>query len=190
MPGAEPRRPFWNRSARHGSAIPQPEPGHPGHGPNRPGKPDEVRLDSLNPDLFARLTLALMRWHFQTFATPDSQGWLTALRLATTHVGPRNAGPLCYDLVALIQALRATRSSPFRFNPEDCGCCRVWLTPEERLLLEFIAALRQGRNGRAQTLVQMLCDGVPGDDLIAMAEIYIRRHAPQPAASPLTQTPP
>lgn len=183
MPGAEPRHPFWNRNATHGSAVPQPgpraEPDHAGHGHSRPGKPDEVALDSLNPDLFARLTLALMRWHFQTFAAPDSQGWLTALRCATTHVGPRAAGPLCYDLVALIQALRSTRSSPFRFNPEGCACCRVWLTPEERLLLELIAALRQGRKGRAQTLVQLLCDGATSDDLIAMAEIYLRRHAPE-----------
>lgn len=187
MAGAEPRRPHWNRRPAQGGATPQPrlhaEPDHAAHGRSRPGKPDEVALDGLNPDLFARLTLALMRWHFQTFAAPDSHGWLTALRCATTHVGPRAAGPLCYDLVALIQALRSTRSSPFRFNPEGCACCRVWLTPEERLLMELIAALRQGQRGRAQTLVQLLCDGAINDDLIAVTEIYLRRHAPELAAT-------
>lgn len=188
MPGADPRRPVPNRGATHGSATPQPGPrsdAHPAsHGSGRTGKADEVALDSLNPDPFARLTLALMRLHFQTFAAPDTQGWLAALRLATTHVSPREAGPLCYDLVVLIQALRAARSSPFRFNPDGCACCRVWLTPEERLLMEVLAALRQGRRGRAQTLVQLLCDGAPNDDLVAMAEIYIRRHTPPPAVVP------
>jgi hypothetical protein len=191
MPGAESRRPFPNRRATHGSAVPHPAPrtesDHASHRHSRPGKADEVALESLNPDLFARLTLALMRWYFQTFASPDTQGWLTALRCATAHVGPRQAGALCYDLVALIQALRAARSSPFRFNPEGCACCRVWLTPEERLLMEILSALREGRRGRAQTLVQLLCDGAPNDDLLAVAEIYIQRHAPRlatPAAAP------
>jgi hypothetical protein len=192
MPGAEPRRPFRTRGTgagpTQGSATPRPaplpEPHADGHGRSRPGKSDEVPLDSLTPDLFARLTLALMRLHFQTFAAPDSQGWLTALRCATTHVGPRAAGPLCYDLVALVQVLRSTRQSMFRFNPDGCACCRVWLTPEERLLMEMLDHLRHGRTGRACTVAQLLCDGTPADDLIAMAEIYLRRHAPDPAPAP------
>lgn len=116
-------------------------------------------LESPAPDPFARLTLALMRWHFQTFATPASQGWLIALRLATSQVGPRAAGPLCYDLVALVQALRAGRSLPFRYNPEGCACCRDWLTPEERQLMGLLDALRQGRTGQARMLPQLLCGG-------------------------------
>lgn len=192
MPGDEPRRPFWNRGAApgptRGSATPGPmplqRPHRPGHGINRPGKHDEIPLESIAPDHFARLTLALLRWHFQTFATPDTQGWLTALRCATTHVGPREAGPLCYDLVAVLQVLRATRQSPLRFNPEGCVCCRVWLTPEERQIMDLLDHLRYGRTGRARTVAQLLCDGTPADDLIAMAEIYLRRHAPGPVPAP------
>jgi len=119
-----------------------------------------------------------MHRHFQTFAAPDSQGWLTVLRRATTHVGPRAAGPLCYDLIALVQLLRAARRSMFRFNPEGCACCRVWLTPEERLLMEMLGHLRHGRTGRGRTVAQLLCDGTPVDDLIAMAETCLHRHAP------------
>ncbi|MFN3938136.1 MAG: hypothetical protein ACK4KW_11220 [Gemmobacter sp.] len=191
MPGVEPRRPFRRRTGSsagpgHGSAAPQLGPGpeplsgraRNGHPPDRPGKADEVALDSLNPDPFARMTLALLRWHFQTFAAPESQGWLAALRLATTHVGPRAAGPLCYDLVALVQALRSSRAAPFRFNPEFCACCRCWLTPEERQLMALVAALRRGRRGESRVLAQLLCDGTPGEDLLAMAESYVRRHAP------------
>lgn len=183
MPGAEPGRPFWTRGTgpgpTKGSATPRPATDHTGHGPSRPGKPDEVHLETLAPDFFARLTLALLRWHFQTFAAPDSQGWLTALRCASAHVGPRAAGPLCYDLVALVQTLRSARTSAFAFNPEGCACCRVWLTPEERRLMELMDALRSGQTGRARALVQMLCDGAPSDDLIAAAETYLRRHSPE-----------
>lgn len=149
-----------------------------GHGATRPGRPAEVHVSTLAPDSFASMTLALMRWHFQTFAAPETQGWLMALRCATTHVGPRAAGPLCYDLVALVQALRSARSSPFNFNPEGCACCRVWLTPEERRLMELLEALRHNQTGRAKALVQMLCDGAPDADFLAIAEVYLRRHAP------------
>ncbi|MFN6977169.1 MAG: hypothetical protein ACK4OP_03525 [Gemmobacter sp.] len=148
----------------------------------RPGRPDEIALDSLMPDPFARLTLSLLRWHFQTFAAPASQGWLRALHCATLHAGPNAAGALCYDLVAVVQALRATRRSSFRFNPEGCACCRVWLTPDERRLVEMIGAVRAGRLGRAQALGQILCDGNPAENLIAMTEVYLNRHAPR--ASP------
>ncbi|MFN3994360.1 MAG: hypothetical protein ACK4IU_15795 [Tabrizicola flagellatus] len=136
-------------------------------------------LDSLYPDPFFRLTLSLLRWHFQTFAAPDSQGWLRALHCATAHVGPRAAGALCYDLVAVVQALRGTRISSFRFNAESCAGCRVWLTPDERRLIETIDAVRAGRLGRARALGQMLCDGNPAEDLIAMTAVYLRRHTPE-----------
>ncbi len=175
MPGAEPWRQVAGRA--HGGARPAHR--NATRALTRSGRPDEVPLESLAPDPFARLTLALMRWHFQTFAAPESQGWLTALRLATGQVGPRAAGPLCYDLVALVQALRAARTSSFRYNPEGCDCCRIWLTPEERQLMRLIDALRGGRTGKARTLVQLLCDGSPDRDLIAVAEVHLRRHAPE-----------
>jgi len=144
----------------------------------RPGRPDEMPLASLSPDPFARLTLALMRWHFHGFAEPASHGWLTALRLATERVGPAKAGPLCYDLVALVQAVRISRQSVFRFNSEACAGCRQWVTPDERRIVELLDALRRGQMGRAQTLAQMLCDGRPDSDLVAVAHAYLRRHAP------------
>ncbi|MCC6001579.1 MAG: hypothetical protein JJU19_12045 [Pararhodobacter sp.] len=137
-----------------------------------------MHVSVMAPDPFSRLTLGLMRWHFQTFAAPDTQGWLMALRLATAHVGPRAAGALCYDVVALVQVLRSARASPFRFNPEGCALCRNWLTPDERRLLDLLDALRHGQTGRAKAVAQMLCDGVPSDDLLALGGIYLRRHAP------------
>lgn len=182
MSGAESRPPFrpenqarpLHDSARRASS---------GHAaapqiPHNSVRPDEVHVTALPLDAFARLTLALMRLQFQTFAVPETHGWLMALRRATTHVGPRAAGGLCYDLVALVQALRLSRASPFAFNPDGCTNCRVWLTPDERRMMELLDALRNGRTGRARAVAQMLCDGATGDDLIAMAESYLRHNAP------------
>jgi hypothetical protein len=185
----------WHEAARHGSARPSPD--DPvalhatTHGRTRPGRPDEVHITALHLDPFAQLTLALMRLHFQTFSAPETQGWLMALRLVTTHVGPGKAATLCYDLVALVQSLRSARTSPFAFNPETCASCRFWLTPEERRLMEMLEALRHGQAGRTRAVVQMLCDGARSDDLIAMAEIYLLRHAqelPDPARPAPTKT--
>lgn len=191
MPGADGRpstpRPSPWRARPQGSARPVvpvagngPENGH-SHGPSRPGRAGEVRLSTLHADPFARVTLALLRWQFQTFAAPETQGWLMALRLASDHAGPHRAGALFHDLAAMVQALRCARTTPFRFNPEGCACCRAWLTPEERQLMALLDALRQGQTGRARTYVQLLCDGAPDRDLIAMAAIYLRNNAPAQA---------
>lgn len=188
MSGFNPQRPSLRREnakrrAVQGSAAPQwaDARGAQDHhgGATRSGQPDEVHLDSLNLDPFGRLTLALMRFHFQTFAAPETHGWLLALRCATAHVGPRAAGPLCYDIVALVQTLRSSRSTAFRFNSEGCACCRDWLTPEERQMMELVQALRQRRTGRARAVVQMLCEGASGEQLIAAIEQYLHQHAPE-----------
>jgi hypothetical protein len=168
MSGASPRPPF-----RPVYTPPSDAP----HGPSRSPRPDEIAVDDLAPDPFARLTLALLRWHFQTFAAPECQGWLVALRLATTHVGPEAAGPLCYDLVAVVQTLRSSRTTPIAFNSESCPCCRVWLTAEERQIMQMLAALRGDLHGRARTLAQLLCDGTPDSNLLPVAEAYLRRNA-------------
>jgi hypothetical protein len=188
MSGVNPQRPSWGRQnakgrSAQGSAAPQwPDARVVRHhygGATRVGQPDEVHLDSLNLDPFGRLTLALMRFHFQTFAAPETHGWLLAMRCATAHVGPSAAGPLCYDIVTLVQTLRSSRSTAFRFNSEGCACCRGWLTPEERQMMELVQALRQRRTGRARTVVQILCEGAQGEQLIAATEYYLSRHAPE-----------
>ncbi|MGY6410131.1 MAG: hypothetical protein ACXIUV_03770 [Alkalilacustris sp.] len=162
-----------------GSARPRIVPPTPPHAtPTRAGRPGEVAVETLGLDPFAQLTLVLLRFHFQTFAQPDSQGWLTALRVATVHVGPRAAAPLCYDLVALVQALRHARHSCFNFNRPACGCCSCWLTVEERQLMQVLGAVRSGQKGAALTHALLLCEGNAAEDLVAMAEVYARRHAP------------
>ncbi|WP_322892296.1 hypothetical protein [Yoonia sp. 72] len=135
----------------------------------------------MNLDPFARLTLVLLRWHFQTFAVPESQGWLVALRCATAHVGPDAAGALCYDLVGVVQTLRSSRTTPIAFNSESCPCCRDWLTPSERQIMQMIDALRHDQEGRARTLAQFLCDGAPDSNLLAVTQTYLRRHTPYSA---------
>ena len=167
-PGAMARREGHLAFADHtGAAAPR----------TRPGKPDELRLEDLGADPFDRLTLRLMRWHFQGFADPSSQGWLSALRVATVCLGREKAPLVCYDIVALVEVIRANRQSNFRFNPDGCNDCRQWATPEERRILALMEALRGGRIGLAQTHAQLLCDGKPAPDLARVATIYLQRHA-------------
>ncbi|ARU01919.1 hypothetical protein [Yoonia vestfoldensis] len=167
MHGADPRRPF------RPVYDPQAD-----HGPKRDPRPGEVALQDIGLDPFARLTLVLLRSHFQTFAVPESQGWLIALRCATAQVGPDAAGALCYDLLGVVQTLRSSRTTPIAFNAESCPCCRDWLTPAERQIMQMIAALRHNHQGRARTLAQLLCDGAPDSQLLAVTETYLRRNAP------------
>ncbi|MDD7971374.1 hypothetical protein [Roseinatronobacter alkalisoli] len=165
------------RGRNRGSAHPHCPHSAAPHSPARAGRPDEVHLDQMAPDPFARLTLALLRWHFQNFARPDSHSWLTALRLASAQVGSRRAGGLCFDIVAIVQTLRMARATPVSFNSEACACCRVWLTPDERRLLELLEALRRGQHGQAHIIAQLLCDGVPDTALLSGMQVLLTHHA-------------
>jgi hypothetical protein len=179
MSSAKPRR---DGQFRHGSARPTT------YGHHRQPKPGEVALGNLALNSSARLTLALMRWHFQTFANPESHGWLMAMRVAAAHVGPDLAGALCCDVVKLIQSLRGARSSAFLFNSEGCACCRIWATADERRLMEFLEAICQGQQGRARIMAQLLCDGACHEGLIAAAQDFATRHL-QPRAVATRNTP-
>ena len=44
--------------------------------------------------------------------------------------------------------------------------------------MQMIDALRHNQQGRARTLAQLLCDGTPDSHLLAVAETYLRHHAP------------
>lgn len=159
----------------------------PGRDPvRRPGRPEEWALDDLALPPFQHLVLQLCRWHFHAFTLPESQGWLNALRLAGSVVGPVRAGALCYDVVALVEALRRTRRSVFQFNPEACAGCRHWTTADERRLLGLLEAVERGQTGRAQTCAQLLSDGYLNPDLVDATRHVTSRHAaalpPRPLA--------
>ena len=148
------------------------------HMASRAGHPDEVHCDTLSIDPFARLSLALMRLHFLNFAEPDRHGWLMALRVASAHVGPRRAGGLSYDIVAVVQSLRMARKSTVSFNSETCACCRVWLGPDERRLMGLLDAVRHGRMGPARIMTQLLCDGEQDAALLASVADLLTHNAP------------
>ncbi len=149
-------------------------PPDPPRGACRPGRPGKGHPDRSSPAAGARLTPAPLRLHDQARVAPGRRGWLTALRRATAQVGPHATGPLRYDLVAMIEALRSTGRSPFRFNPEDCPRFRVGPIPGERQAMEFLGAVRGTQTGRTRAQAEMPCDGNPAEDPIALARAYPR----------------
>jgi hypothetical protein len=160
---------------------------HGGGVPPRALRVGETRLEALGLDGFAHLTLLLLRRYCQTFAIPQSQGWLGALEVATRHSGPDRAPSLCHDLLVVIQALRASRRSVFTFSNPDCQCCRSVVTAEERQLLAMIEALRRGHGGQAATHALLVCEGQTAEGLLAAARRYLARHdLPEASAAGLS----
>jgi hypothetical protein len=98
------------------------------------------------------------------------------MRVAAANLGPDRAGRLCHDVVTLIQTLRVSRATTFSFNSEGCACCRIWLTPDERRLMELLDAMHKNLDGRARTITQFLCDGVCNEDLMIAARYFVTRH--------------
>jgi hypothetical protein len=144
--------------------------------PRRELRAGEARIEDLDLDRFAHLTLALLRSYCQTFAAPPSQGWLQAIEIATRHAGSDRAPSLCYDLLAVIQALRSSRRSVFTFSNPDCPCCRPIVAAEERQLLAMLEALRRGHRGQAATHALLVCEGQSAERLLEAASRYLQRH--------------
>ena len=140
----------------------------------RPGRPEEWRLDDLGLTPFQHLTLRLCRWHFHAFNAPESQGWLRALQLATGEVGAVQAGALCYDVVALVEALRAVRRSTFASTPRPAPAAGAGQPRTNVACWRFWARWPGGRRGGRRPR-RNSCRTAPRTPILLRPRAVIRR---------------
>ncbi|MBL3569967.1 hypothetical protein DSD19_14860 [Rhodovulum sp. BSW8] len=120
--------------------------------------------------------LTVARHFFQSFAKPQSEGWIRALAAAEQRFRPgmhaASAADMAVRLLAALQELRAARTSGFRFSNPDCPGCAARLTEQERQFMDVLIALRRGKRSKAHAAAMMLCEGNPTDSFLrAMADL-------------------
>jgi len=122
-------------------------------------EPGDVRLQSLALPPVMETALDVMRCYFSAFAHPPSQGWLGAMEWSAAAIGVRSGPQMAFALLRLVQAMRASRRSAFRFSNPACPGCRGIVTETEARLLSLIDDMRHGRTSSAHANAMLLCEG-------------------------------
>lgn len=119
----------------------------------------ETALVDAGFDQVEHSILEICRFFFQTFAQPTCQSWLHALQRADHVFDPEHSAQTAFSILAMVQAMRASRKSSFRFNNPYCPGCAQLLTEHERQFMGVFRGLRAGHLSEAQTHAMLLCEG-------------------------------
>lgn len=114
----------------------------------------EAGFDSLELSV-----LAISRFYFQSFAIPESQMWMRALEVARDCFGEARGGELGNLVLDMVQAMRLSRRSGFRFSNPGCACCSQILSENERQMMGVFIAVRHGLLSQAHAHAMILCEG-------------------------------
>ncbi|MEM1350709.1 MAG: hypothetical protein AAGF27_00105 [Pseudomonadota bacterium] len=115
----------------------------------------ELSLDEAGYDATERAVLHVARFFWQSFATPNSHAWISAMTHAERYFG----GSVAFKVLCTVQAMRVSRVSCFRFNNPSCKGCAAIVSEHERHFMNTFMAVRAGRRGPAETHAMMLCEG-------------------------------
>jgi hypothetical protein len=143
--------------------------------------PNGTPLSDLAPTPDETVFLTIARHYFAQFAAPASQCWIVGLSESLRVAGDAGGPGLAFDILSVVQALRATRQSCFAFNAAGCPTCSVFVTPVERLLLSVYRMTARGRPEDARAMALILCEGNDPRSLLAAIRFLVG--TPREAAS-------
>ena len=117
----------------------------------------DSHLSDLNMSPNYQSILQIMRLYMQSVSHPSSMAWMAALSGAETAFGPTSGPQIAARTLEVLQQVRMSRKSVFRFNSPTCPCCCQIVTEPER---RFMLALDSTNSGAAAKMeLIMLCEG-------------------------------
>ncbi|MEO1686466.1 MAG: hypothetical protein AAFU61_01030 [Pseudomonadota bacterium] len=137
-------------------------------------EPGDETLDALRLSPQMEGALDVMRFYFTSFAQPESQAWIGALEWSVATAGPTLGSRVAYQAMRLVQALRGSRTAPFRFSNPCCPTCRKIVTETERRLLMLIVHLQRNELSSAHAEAMLICEGHDAGRLLVEAETLSR----------------
>ena len=137
-------------------------------------EPGDETLDALRLSQQMEGALDGMRFYFTSFAQPESQAWIGALEWSVAIAGPTLGPRVAYQTMRLVQALRGSRTAPFRFSNPCCPTCRKIVTEPERRLLMLIVHLQRNELSSAHAEAMLICEGHDAGRLLVEAETLSR----------------
>ncbi|WP_370212163.1 hypothetical protein [Roseovarius sp.] len=142
--------------------------------------PQDSLLDQSPLDAAERSCLETIRHMLHSFAAPQSQAWMTAVRCADAGFAPATGPLIATQAMRYIDEVRKSRISVFHFNSAACPPCAAVLTEHERRLMLALHWARRGHPARARLELMLLCEG--NEIAHAMARLTaLSRALPAPA---------
>lgn len=103
--------------------------------------------------------LHLSRLYFLAHTDPMKPHWDAAMDFSELMFGPEYGPLIAYCVTEVLQNMRESRKTTFRFTNPCCAKCAARLTNNERLLTSTISAFRKGDSLRAKMNALILCEG-------------------------------
>lgn len=146
-----------------------------------PHMPDTVGLEECAYRDEDVALLEVMRYFFVSFTDPERQAWETAFQCSEIYFGPQRGGEVALALLRMIQTMRVSRRTTFRFSNPYCSSCRLRVTDCERHMLGAFRDLSAKNTASARAKALMLCEGFPAGEFLNAAAALV---ATQPHLAP------
>ena len=114
----------------------------------------ELEMDVVD---FGFLTAA--RHFCASFASPQGSAWVFAMLSPETFFPGAESAEKMRRALAVVQEMRTSRRSTFRFSNPLCACCAGIVTQDERHLLQLVQHARMGQRSGAASSAMLLCEG-------------------------------
>lgn len=97
-----------------------------------------VHIDTCAFDDKEMVVLVLLRYFCLSYATPMTQGWLSAFKHAEEILGPIEGPMLAHSVSELLNAVRRERTNQFNFVDPRCKECSVRIYPTELAVMKLV----------------------------------------------------
>lgn len=136
-----------------------------------------TRLSDLCIDEFERNVLKVLRHFFSDSTEHGQKAWLRFYSLAVEIWDERIGLPVAHQLAKLSFALEASRKDQLSFTDPFSLETRLYVTEDERDLIQMLHYMRRDQTGPARDAVSRITGGRMDPDLIRAALSFSRRFA-------------
>ncbi|MEL6958074.1 MAG: hypothetical protein AAGL89_03860 [Pseudomonadota bacterium] len=129
-------------------------------------------LAALNVDPVEFGFLSAARYFCLSFSEPHGGAWVTAMLSAECFFPGAGSAEKMRRALAVVQEMRTSRRSTFRFSNPRCEICSGIVTEDERHLLQLIQHARARNGSLVASSAMLLCEGRNTDHLRVAAQEF------------------
>lgn len=129
----------------------------------------DTTLNDHNLDVVDFGFLTAARYFCVSFSSPHSDAWVFAMLVPERFFPGPDSAEMMRRALAVVQEMRTSRRSTFRFSNPRCECCANVVTQDERHLLQLVQHARAGKRSHAASSAMLLCEGHDTADTILAA---------------------
>lgn len=119
----------------------------------------DVLISDLHYEDDELVVLTVMRYFFVSFTKPETEAWAEAIRFSIAYFGFSTGSQVASSVLCILQSMRQSRQSCFHFQSPSCLCCKKFITPNERCLMNAFKFLRQGASETVNAYLMILTEG-------------------------------